>query len=343
MKRIIAMLLALIMVMSMAACGAQTTESTEQTEAATQATEAATQAPEATEAATEAATEDSAYPMVFDNYGREVVIEKRPEIVITSGPNCTELFVALGLGDLVVGKSYNDHARAPLPEFQEGYEAIPELTFSAPTFEAIVPTGADFIYGIDWTFGGDMTFEALAEYGITCYENNSAGGLDGLFQEIRDIGKIFGVEDRAEAFIADQEARIAACVKAVEGQEGKRVFFFDSDNGESVMCAGSGNIVTDLIGMVGCVNVVEADSAYTRVSYEEVLNANPDYMVFLDYDTPTAAEKMAAAKADPILSKLDCVKEERFIVVSLEGTFNGPRMAHTMETLMHGMYPECFE
>ena len=198
------------------------------------------------------------------------------------------------------------------------------------------------MYGIDWTFGGDFTFEALEEYGITSYMN-AASDLDTLYQEIRDIGKIFGVEDRAEAFIADQQARIDACIEAVEGQEGKRVFFFDSDNGESVMCAGAANIASGLIEMVGCENVVEADSSYTRVSYEEVLNANPDVIVFLDYDTPTADEKIAAVKADPIMSQLECVKNENFIILSLEGTFSGPRMANTMETLMHGMYPECFE
>ena len=29
------------------------------------------------------------FPMVFENYGREVTIEKRPERVLTLGPNCT--------------------------------------------------------------------------------------------------------------------------------------------------------------------------------------------------------------------------------------------------------------
>lgn len=289
-----------------------------------------------------AQAEESEFPMTLDNYGREVVIEKRPEKVITSGPNCTELFVTLGLGDLVVGKSYNDHARAPLPEFAEGYNAIPELTFGQPTFEAVVPTGADFMYGIDWTFGGDFTFEALEEYGITCYMN-SANNLEALYKEIRDLGKIFGIEEKAEEVIAEQQTRIDACIEAVKGQKGKSVFFFDSDNGESVMCAAGANIVTGMIEKVGCENVVKIDSAYTRVSYEEVLNANPDVMVFLDYDTPTADEKMMAAKNDPILSQLDCVKNENFIVLSLEGTFAGPRMANTMETLMYGMYPECFE
>jgi iron complex transport system substrate-binding protein len=43
--------------------------------------------------------------IAFDNYGRDVVIDKIPEKVLTLGPNCTELFAALGLSDKVIGSS----------------------------------------------------------------------------------------------------------------------------------------------------------------------------------------------------------------------------------------------
>ena len=39
---------------------------------------------------------------------------------------------------------------------------------------------------------------------------NSAATVEQMYQEMLDIGKIFGVEDRAEALVADQKARIAA-------------------------------------------------------------------------------------------------------------------------------------
>lgn len=59
------------------------------------------------------------YPVTVDNYGREVTIEKRPEKVLTLGPNCTELFAALGLGDLVIGRSLVNHSRGPLEEYAD--------------------------------------------------------------------------------------------------------------------------------------------------------------------------------------------------------------------------------
>ena len=86
-KRVVAVLLAGVMAVStLTACGSQKTEET-----------AAPEEPQVENDGQE--TSDSAYPMTFDNYGREVTITQKPQKVLTLGPNCTELFAALGLGD----------------------------------------------------------------------------------------------------------------------------------------------------------------------------------------------------------------------------------------------------
>ena len=104
-KRVVAVLLAGVMAVStLTACGSQKTEET-----------AAPEEPQVENDGQE--TSDSAYPMTFDNYGREVTITQKPQKVLTLGPNCTELFAALGLGDYVVGRSLVNHSRGPLPEF----------------------------------------------------------------------------------------------------------------------------------------------------------------------------------------------------------------------------------
>ena len=82
-KRVVAVLLAGVMAVSMlTACGSQKTEET-----------AAPEEPQVENDGQE--TSDSAYPMTFDNYGREVTITQKPQKVLTLGPNCTELFAAI--------------------------------------------------------------------------------------------------------------------------------------------------------------------------------------------------------------------------------------------------------
>ena len=115
------------------------------TACSTQKTTGETEATETTEAVADSAAETesedtsaSEYPMTFDNYGREVTITQKPQKVLTLGPNCTELFAALGLGDYVIGRSLINHSRGPLPEYADVVDHIPELNYSSATREAIL-------------------------------------------------------------------------------------------------------------------------------------------------------------------------------------------------------------
>ena len=74
----------------------------------------------------QAEDETGAYPVTVDNYGREFTVTKRPERVLTLGPNCTELFAALGLGDLVIGRSLVNHSRGPLEEYADVVNCDPQ-------------------------------------------------------------------------------------------------------------------------------------------------------------------------------------------------------------------------
>src|SRR5690625_570511 len=131
--------------------------------------------------------------LTLDNYGREVVITEKPTKVLTLGPNATELFIALGLEDIVIGKSLDNHSREPLPEYVEAYGNIEELTYGSATREAVIASGADFMYGIDWEFGGEgFDVEELESYGLRT-NKNSDFSLEDMYEVIHDMGTTFGV------------------------------------------------------------------------------------------------------------------------------------------------------
>lgn len=284
-------------------------------------------------------------PLTFDNYGREVTVEKMPQKVLTLGPNCSELFVALGLTDYIVGNSLDNHSRGPLPEYAEEYAKIPEMNYSSATREAAISSGADFIYGIDWEFGDEgLDLAELESSGITVYMN-SASSMEEIYQEITDLGKIFHVEDRAEAFIKEQKARIAAVEDAVKNEkEPVKVLVYDSGN-DGVFTCGGNNFETRLIELAGGRNVFDdiTDKQWTTVSYEEVLARNPDVIVIHDYDSPSLEAKIAEINSSPALAQLDCVKNQRFVPITLESVLPGDRMAYSVESLSKGFFPDLFQ
>lgn len=275
----------------------------------------------------------------YDNYGRTVYIKEKPQKVLTLGPNCTELFCALGLEDYVIGNSLDNHSRGPLEEYKDAYEKIPELNYSSATRESVLSSGADFIYGIDWEFGEEaLDVDELLDFGITTYMN-SATRFEEIYQEIKDLGHIFQIEDRANQFIQDQKDRIEKAQKKIPDQDPIKVLVYDSGGHGVFTCSGS-NFETQLIETAGGKNIFDDinDKQWITVSSEEVLARNPDVIIIHDYDTPSLEEKIKEIKKDPALSKLDCVKNNRFISIALESVLPGSRMAYTVELFVKGFY-----
>lgn len=283
------------------------------------------------------------FPMVFENYGRELTIEKRPERVLTLGPNCTELFAALGLSDLVVGRSLVNHSRGPLPEYAEAVESIPELNHGSATREAILTSGADFIYALDWEISDQgLDIDEAESYGMKTYVN-TAMTLEEQYQEILDLGRIFGAEERADALVKEQRSRIAAIEEKLGDSEAVDVLVYDSGKNGVFTCSGV-NFESLLIELAGGHNIFSdlGDQQWVTVSYEAVLERDPDVIVVHDYDSPSVEEKIAEIKADPVLSQLDCVKEDRFVSITLESVLPGDRMAYAVEKLAEAFHPELF-
>ena len=54
-------------------------------------------------------------------------------------------------------------------------------------------------------------------------------------------------------------------------------------------------------------------------------------------------QKIAEIKANPTLSQLDCVKNDRFATITLESVLPGDRMAYAVEHMAADFYPELFE
>ena len=303
-------------------------------------------ATETVESQTEVAesVEDGYYPVTVTNYDREVTVESRPEAVLTLGPNCTELFVALGLGDLVIGRSLVNHSRGPLDEYADEVNAIPELNHSSATRERVLSSGADFIYALDWEIGEEgVVIDEVEEYGMNVYVN-SAKTLEDQYKEIEDIGKIFDVEDAAAEFIQDQKDRIAEVQDKIKDEEPVKVLIYDSGNDGVFTCSGT-NFETLLVELAGGKNIFDdlTERDWVTVSYEEVLAREPDIILIHDYDSPSVEEKIKEITSNPVLSQLDCVKNQRFATIQLASVLPGNRMAYSVERMAADFYPDLFK
>ncbi len=321
MKRIIAILLALCLALSAAACS--------------------TEKPLPTAEPTPT-MEDSYKPVSFLNHGVRITVASMPQKVVTAGPNCTEVFCALGLGDKVIGKSMENHSNGALARYKDAVDAIPTLSVGYPTAQQIIDSGCEFLYASSWIFNDKLSVTELEKAGITVYVSE-ASDFDSLFAELRDIGKVF-LSDRTEQVISEQNTQLEAVKNALgEITEPKTVFVLDSFIGDKLFTAGSGNIETACIETAGGMNIfAELEKPWDAVEKSELIALNPEFIVIHDYSGSEYDAKVTALKADPELNTLDAVQNERFIRLSLEDVMPGMRSVPTVQTLAKALYAEKF-
>ena len=179
--------------------------------------------------ATSSHTEPSATfaSVSLDNCGTQVTVDSPPTKVVTIKSTSTEMLLALGLQDVIVGTAFAD---GPVPDADKAaYEKIPVLSDQVPGQEALLAVEPDFVYG-GWesNFSDDGAGDraTLDKLGITTYVSPAACKepdympdpltFDAVDDEIREVASIFGVQDRADDLIAQEKATLA------ERQEARR-------------------------------------------------------------------------------------------------------------------------
>ena len=354
-KRVTFIFLAMLVIFAMllGACTTNNAPNTEQVEEANAVENAANAEEPESEPAEEPVEAESAYPVTIENCGREFTIEAAPQHAVSMNQSATEVMLALGLEEYMVGTAYIDDAI--LPEFETAYNSIPILSETYPSPEVLFATEPDFIYGgFASAFGDDNAGpqDELAELGIASYVSPSycidetyrptQSTIETTYKEIRDIAAIFGVSERAEALIADMQATLDEVQAAIADiDETPSVFWFDSGDPPFVgACCGGPGMVMDL---AGAVNIFEdAPGNFATVSWEEVLDRDPDAIVINDASWSPAADKIELLKTNPAYADMTAVQEERFIIIPFSYTILGVRNADAVEILAQGLYPEIF-
>lgn len=326
-------------------------------QAPTQPTEViATPTEEAAEtaASTESAS-SSAYPVTIENCGLETTYTEAPTRAVTMNQAATEIMLALGLEGSMVGTASLDDAI--MPQWQEAYASVPVLSDAYPSQEVLFDTEADFIYGsYRSAFADDAAGPRaqLADLGIKSYLSIASCEeeelrpdkvtFSTLFDEILNIGRIFGVEDRAQAMVDEMQGELDEVLATIgDDAEPVTIFWYDSE-AEAPFAGSCCGAPAMIIEAVGAQNIFsDTAGTWANVSWEEVVARNPQVIVVADAEWSTAQEKIDLLLNDPTYSSIDAVRNERFVTIPFGATTLGVRNVECVQILARGIYPESFE
>ncbi|MEU4739508.1 ABC transporter substrate-binding protein [Actinosynnema sp. NPDC023658] len=284
------------------------------------------------------------------NCGREVAYAA-PSRVVTNDTGIAELVFALGLGDrmagYVIGPAHStDVATSP---WRADFERVPHLGEQI-TKELVQGARADFVLA-GWNYGFSestgFTPDALADLGIATYQlteacRNGVGErrgimppLDALYTDLRNLGRIFGVEAKAEELIAGYREQVSEAGKLAEPNRPK-VFLYDSGI-DQPFTSGRNAAPHDIIGKAGGDNIFgDLDDSWTAVGWEAVVDRAPDVVLINDYadgDATTPDEKRAFLQAHPPLRDVPAIRDGRFFVLPYAALVEGPRNPAAVEAL----------
>lgn len=282
---------------------------------------------------------------------REVTFDGVPQAAISNDVNLTEMMLVLGLADKMVGYTGISGWKTLDEEMRAGVEELPELSAKYPTKEVLIGADADFFFA-GWNYGmkvgGEVTPETLAPFGIDVYEltescihisEKGKASMDDMYNDILNLGAIFDVKDKAASLVDGYKAELAEFTGSLEtADEPLRVFVYDSGE-DTPFTAGLYAMPTALIEAAGGTNIMnDFEKSWGTVTWEAVVERNPEVVVIVNYGNVTAAEKRAFMMNNPAFADLDAVKNDRFVTLEYVEATPGPRNINAVKKLADGFW-----
>ncbi|MGY3259458.1 ABC transporter substrate-binding protein [Pseudomonas chlororaphis] len=297
----------------------------------------------------QACAEATRYPLTVHSCNREVTFKEAPKHALSHDINMTQMMLALGLKSRMVGYSGISGWKAVTPEMQAILDGLPELAAKYPSVETLLDANVDFFFA-GWDYGmrvgGDLTPQTLTPLGINVLEltescafvmKRPAASLDDTYNDLRNLGRIFDVQDRANQLIAEMQQQVAAIQQDLPTEK-PRVFLYDSGE-DRAMTSGRLGMPQALIDAAGGRNILDdVEASWTRVNWETVVERNPQVIVIVDYSEITAEQKQQFLLNNKALQSVDAIRNQRFIVIPYVQATPGIDNVEAVQTLAKGFH-----
>jgi iron complex transport system substrate-binding protein len=225
--------------------------------------------------ATSAATETTAspFPVTVEAENGALVLEERPDRIVSLSPTATESLFAVGAGDQVIAVDDQSTYPAEAPRTS--------LSGFQPNVEAIAGYEPDLVVA---GFDPGGLVDGLEAVGVPVLLQPAATDLEEAYEQIEELGAATGNPEEAEEVVESMEGSIGELVESVpSGTEGLSVYHEVSPD---FFSATSQTFIGSVYERLGLENIADEAGAeapdYPQLSAEYIVSANPDLIVLAD-------------------------------------------------------------
>jgi iron complex transport system substrate-binding protein len=270
--------------------------------------------------------------IVMDETGRRVAIPAEVKRVVTLAPNLTETIYALGLEERLAGDTdYCDTPPAAKLKPHVGGAQNPSL-------EAIVALHPDLVLATT-SINRIETVDGLAKVGIAVYTTDPQT-VRGMLESTAHIAGLLGAEAQGSALVAKLRARLDALTARLADVPPVHALFVVWE--DPLITIGQNTFVADALRWAGAESVILSQQKWPRVSFEEVVRLQPDYIVFASNHAGFEAEELGSLRSRAEWKQLRAVELGHIAVMSEEINRPSPGLVDAIEQLAREVHPDAF-
>lgn len=297
-KRFIALILAILMVVTIVACTPKKTKSAD--------------SPDVSAGAESGEPENTTEIKVTDVLGREVILDKpATKLIGIHNPTLNSAVVLGGGQKYLVGFGPKAMSRGLYSAVMDDFDGLPQVgTGGKLNLEAVAATGAELAIVPERLKEQIGEFENLGIPAIVIIPGKES--LDAVKNTLTILGKAIGEEERANRIndFFDKKVADAKTISA-KAKDKQKVLFLGSSSPLSV--APAAMIQTELIEAAGGENAVsgiDKEGGFVDVSVEQIIAWNPDVIWLPPYVNYTIESLLN----DPAWSNIKAIKDKKVYI-----------------------------
>jgi len=265
------------------------------------------------------------YPFtVTDALGDTIVIEKKPEKIISLAPAATEILFKIGVGNRLVGVT--EYCNYP-PEVLE----LPKIgSYDTPSIELISAMKPDLVISVRGN--KREVLQKIKEIGIKVISIDPVS-FESLCSAMSIIGKVTdATEDESAVKKINETVNI---IKTTSNEFKKKplvLLLLGLD--ESMFTAGSYTTVDEIIKIAGGANLSDSTSGWYQISMEVVSAKNPDIIILSKYEGAQPLEDIKEKLLqDSKWKTISAVKNGDIYYINGEHINVSPRLLNGLEDI----------
>lgn len=271
---------------------------------------------------------------IKDAIDEEVVIEEKPQKIISLIPSNTEIAFALGLGEEIVGVSDHDN----YPEEVNEKEKIGGMEMNV---EKVISLAPDLVLAHDSSAHNSAEgLQQLRDSGIAVVVVNDATNFDEVYKSIEMIANATGAQEEAEELIKGMKAKIAEIQEKTASITEKKTVIVEVFP-EPISVVGTNTFMDEMLKIINAENAVGDLEGWPTLDAESFIERNPDVIITTyGFYTENVVESVLGREGWQDVAAIK--NKQVFDVHSDLVTRSGPRLAEGIEELAKAIYPEVF-